>query len=379
MTLPAPRLLRRTQLCPGESLASIIERLTLLNGYESSRTILELCKIGTDKSLILPRSPDWLLRLSALADVMCGDLYAAAGNIYTGILPQPEFRGASAALGSTGMSSRSARKYFWYTNAAKFCPMCLREAAYHRLLWTLNCVSVCTQHQLLLTDICPMCRGRVSIRDVVLAECNTCRADLTKAESKQIGQNTFGMISQQIIHSWFTGGSVSEQDLPWPLPHQPPAVLFQFLCDLLQWMRKMGLPAAAYEISRLHDTEALDDSLTRGLSTTDNRWIEHQTWTAAFTGIANWPKGFHELLAAWPHKPTGRSYRRAFTDRLQEVFEGDITSHWKGPSYTFVKYAFFDYIAVRDGFSPDDKHMHANLRRSCMTRRGKGKRHHSSS
>lgn len=51
--------------------------------------------------------------------------------------------------------------------AAQFCPLCLKEAHYHRVLWLPVAVSACITHKRFLVDCCPACQAKLSIQAIV--------------------------------------------------------------------------------------------------------------------------------------------------------------------------------------------------------------------
>jgi hypothetical protein len=67
--------------------------------------------------------------------------------------------GEVGLLLDTGLGRKQVRA----ATAALFCPLCLKEAAYHRLIWLPFAVSACLAHHCLLLDHCPACRRTVSV------------------------------------------------------------------------------------------------------------------------------------------------------------------------------------------------------------------------
>jgi hypothetical protein len=87
-------LLRRTQLLPGESLVSLLERLTLLNYYPTRLTLDHICrhrlKIPADKDdLTRPKWAETFQQLSDLTKISPEALYAASLHRFAPCLTLP--------------------------------------------------------------------------------------------------------------------------------------------------------------------------------------------------------------------------------------------------------------------------------------------------
>jgi hypothetical protein len=61
----------------------------------------------------------------------------------------------------------------------KWCPHCLRDSPYERLLWAFACVESCSEHGVKLLDCCPKCGCRVNVRKTCPAWwiCPACQHD----------------------------------------------------------------------------------------------------------------------------------------------------------------------------------------------------------
>ena len=87
------RLLRRSPLLPGESLSSLLARLTRLNYYDSPTTIEWLCQRGSEihgsVSLTLPVHARMFERVTKLTQIDPADLYAATPHRFAEVLRAP--------------------------------------------------------------------------------------------------------------------------------------------------------------------------------------------------------------------------------------------------------------------------------------------------
>ncbi len=89
-------LLVRTAIQPGESLQSLLTRLSRLNDYDVPDTLFQILLEGVSKQealkdrTALPRRIEMYQRLEALTRVRAPDLYAASAHHFTTILTPPD-------------------------------------------------------------------------------------------------------------------------------------------------------------------------------------------------------------------------------------------------------------------------------------------------
>lgn len=61
-----------------------------------------------------------------------------------------------------------------------FCPECLKDKKYHRLLWRIKGIETCIMHRIPLQDKCPQCKKGIKYQDVnALDKCPYCDMDLS--------------------------------------------------------------------------------------------------------------------------------------------------------------------------------------------------------
>ena len=249
-------LLRRTQLLPGESLPSLLVRLSQLNGYDRPGILSELVGARTTgggkrshagrlkDDMERPQTATTYLRLSALTLTTPVELYRATTHSFAPtILPPGEecavlsLPAASTWEPKTGyeieafpylqsvpqartlkgppvpaarlrlVSSGLVLAHCYGPHHAQFCPLCLRHAAYHRLVWMLQAVSACLEHKCLLCSQCPHCGTTTTIADVTYAVCGRCGAALEEAEAFPLAHDLFGLHTQLLLQGWLVGAS----------------------------------------------------------------------------------------------------------------------------------------------------------------------------
>lgn len=69
----------------------------------------------------------------------------------------------------------------------RFCPQCLEETKYYRLLWKMSPVISCVEHNVYLVERCPACNKQIKFRDVELLDvCPHCGFSLTQSQARAI-------------------------------------------------------------------------------------------------------------------------------------------------------------------------------------------------
>src|SRR5216684_3606469 len=133
-----PPLLVRTAIQPGESLQSLLTRLSRLNDYDVPDTLFQILLEGVSKQealkdrTALPRRIEMYQRLEALTRVSAPDLYAASAHRFTTILTPPdisiEFLEKLEDTSTPLLAWSLATKQLRPASAGQFCPLCLRSA-----------------------------------------------------------------------------------------------------------------------------------------------------------------------------------------------------------------------------------------------------------
>ena len=354
-TQPFPSLLRRTQFLPGESLASLLERLTQLNYYPSSRILSSICRQhleppANQDDLSHPKWVETYLRLADLTHISPEELYAASYHRFAPILSLPDQSPVEIPwTGSTSkvmLPSNLVRERLRFASAAQYCPRCLKTAAYHRSSWIPISAAICLEHHCLLVSQCHQCRKRISIQEIVRQRCCACQADLSAAEPISVEGNELGILSQQIVQSWLAGTVGAELLDKCSLPSRHPAVLYRFLENLSRrlldcWKDWPSLP------------EGLDGLVghiaapVHQLQTLTPDGIFHLQ-RAAFTGIMNWPEGLFQFLDAYTGRFSPLRDPASYVMRLVQIRHSWFQPAWKTPDFEFMQQGFVNYSLKRN-------------------------------
>jgi len=223
-------LLRRTKLLPGESLPSLLARLAQLNYYPHWGLIGRICCEGTENPLSLdyiarPKQAQTFFQLARLTLIHPEELFAASDHRFAPVLTAPGQGkvfmtwpdGEPKQMVTAAIIGRRIRP----PSAAQFCPLCLRESAYHRLSWIPSASAVCLRHHCLLVEKCLRCGKNVTVAEMVDRRC---QADLGEAPSVSMAEDRPGILSQQVIQSWLTVAPAPELPPGHPLPNHPLSV-----------------------------------------------------------------------------------------------------------------------------------------------------------
>ena len=351
----APYLLRRTQLLPGESLPSLLERLVQLNYYSRLSMLSRICHERMDKptpkdTITRPNRAQTFLQLAQLTQIPAEALFAASDHRFAPLLSLSGKAAASMPWPEEEpkamMTSVLAKRCLNPISNARFCPLCLRESPYHHLSWVLSTVAVCLQHQCLLEDRCPRCKRSVSVSEVVNRRCGTCQADLSIAPVVSVAEDTLGILSQKAIQHWLAVAPIPIQLDDCALPQHPPAVLYHMLCDL-GYSFLVGQPEWPYLpslFSGLLEHFPKHFNIRCRLTPRQGFYL----YRLAFMCIQDWPHGLFRFLDTYVQinlsaqtSPKATSYPALFlrnwvcSDLQHEVFE-------------FVQQALVEYLLSRD-------------------------------
>jgi len=352
-TFQTPRsLLRRTQLLPGESLASLLERLSQLNYLPYPRTLSRICcehlhaPAGFD-NLAHPKWVETFLRLADLTHIAPEDLYAASDHRFAPLLTPPRWPIAELPwIGATSkamLTSSLAHGRLRSVSSAQYCPQCLKNAAYHRLSWIPTMSAICLEHGCLLVSQCPRCQKHISIQEIVRQRCRVCQTDLSAAETFSVEGDELGILSRRMTQAWL--GLVVDPPDQFDFPSDHPAVLYRFLENLLRrllvcWKDWPNLSAPL---------DGLDRYITASgqhLTTLTSGEIFHLC-RAAFTGVMNWPDGLFHFLDAYCGYPFTQN-STVYVKRLESVRQGWFQAEWQNPDFEFMQQGFVNYMVARN-------------------------------
>ena len=355
LTDPAVPLLRRTAVLPNESLASLLERLTHLNFYETCGLLQtvgreRLAAVQIEDDLMQPTRLETFQQLACLTRLSLDELYEASNQRFAaGLVPLDQTARPMPWLDNTTrprLAARWARDHLRPTDATQFCPLCLKAAAYHRLSWTPCAAAICLEHLCLLTDRCHRCWHRTTVADLVNRRCPICKADLRRARRISIAHDRLGVQSQQVIQAWFRVAKVPVETIAaCHLPAQPPRVLYQ----LLQLLARELLVGKSEWANLPRPLNGLANSIAAAIDR-HRRLTPEQAYflyRSAFAGLVDWPEGFDRWLDAysgWEASGT-QSPRLKCLTRLQHDC---LRSDWSATPLALVQGELLNYVLKRD-------------------------------
>ncbi len=344
-------LLKRTSVQPGESLQSLLARLSWLNDYDAPDTLSQILQEGRGKQGILkdraslPRQAEMYQRLEALTGLGVSDLYAASAHRFTNILTPPDqpiqlleiLHDKYSPLLAQSLTSKQIRP----TSAGQFCPLCLKDSAYHRLIWMPIAVSACLKHSCLLVDRCQQCSRKASTREIIEMRCRKCKSNLAEAETLSLN-NDPGLSYQHMIQSWLISYAAPDDEVLF-LPQQQPGVLYRVL-DGLQWsIRTITWTEWPY----IHNISKGLLISTLQLSNTQRTITPYESYclyATAFKGLIHWPNGFYEFLQAYRSRLQSKLFNGGPKADLGNLYTQWLQDYWKHRAFEFVQKAFQHYF-----------------------------------
>lgn len=348
MSIQQPMLLGRTPLPPDESLPSLVIRLDLLN-YEDSPGILPRILregIGGQPSLrdqvMFPRRAMMLQRIASFTGVDISQISASSNHHFAEVLTPPEqtieLEDITGDAPVPLLAHSLAAKQLRPAQAGQFCPACLKETAYHRLVWMPLAVSACLKHRCLLMNRCQRCGRPVSIRDIVQTRCGRCGDHLAETELIPL-ENDAGLPFQHILQSWFMENLTP--DGPHLLPQESPRVLYRVV-DGLQWATRM-LEGSEWPYLHYIETGPPQGQIKGQVVLAPHAY--YCLYATASRGIMNWPEGFYQFLDAYRTQMRRlKSPAGGPKADLGNLYTQWLQDYWQHPAFEFVHRAFEHYF-----------------------------------
>jgi hypothetical protein len=164
------KLLVRPNPFPDESLLGYIARLSEVNGYSSPKDILKLFQ--SSKYQLISNLPKRIDRdLTPLMELTGKSFSTLEPMIYTHLYYKNKYKFLSSEV-----SFRIIEPC-----RPKFCPFCLQEKSYYRIVWDFSLVTVCPAHKCLLISNCPECNSKLDIYRNGFGKCK-CGFDLREIQ-----------------------------------------------------------------------------------------------------------------------------------------------------------------------------------------------------
>ncbi len=353
---PTLSFLRRTALLPNESLASVLERLTQLNFYADSHVLQtigreRLIPLAVDDELARPTRLETFQQLAGLTHLTLDELYMASDERFATLLvPLEQIAKPMPWPGGTTrlhLERRWAQGHLRSCVTTQFCPLCLKASSYHRLSWIPRAAAICLEHRCLLTDHCRRCWKRTTITDLVNRRCSNCQADLRRTHVVSIAHDSLGILSQQVIQSWFTVADIPAEVIESShLPPRSPAVLYR----LLHLLAGQLLNGQAEWPSLPHPLNGLANSIAAAIDT--QRYLTPEQayflYRSAFAGLLNWPEGLFRVLDAYSGCDKTGNQAPTRPKCLQRVQRDWLTTDWHASPLAFVQRDLLEYLLKRD-------------------------------
>lgn len=352
------KLLGNPPLLEGESLASFLTRVGKDNFYQPPSILTELILEGIGDEADrkdrtdLPRQAAVFERIWRLTQVACLQLYEASAHHFALVLTPPGSEISTLKLPGNHLvpllPQGTTQKLIRSTSACQYCPVCVQQHPYHRLIWHLVATSVCLEHKCLLTNTCYNCNEKVRVQDIVNSCCSRCGVDLAKAPCILIESDELGLLSQQVLQGWLLNIPMSLPSADYLPPH-PPRVLFYLVEGLRFTVQRLASSGWPY----LH-TLPQHDTLAMPFKTDSHTLTPYQSfcvYTTAMKGIFQWPKGFRKFLDAQQSHGSKDARVGNVKGDLGSLYTHWFQRRWQHPSFDFVQDTFNLYIAEHYGIS----------------------------
>ena len=347
-------LLSRPPLEAGESLPSWLARLDEANGYDLSSGLLTSLVLGKQRTLAYlhdrPGSAtrvETYRRLVTLTGATVETLWRATIHRFTPTLTPPGSTAALLAVPAAApvplLDIGSRQKRLRSESRRVFCPRCLAETAYHRLIWIPFASAACLRHQTLLVQRCAHCGAAPTVRDIVAATCRVCGADFTGCPAISVADDAFGLFAQRVLQAWLLGKPTPDDPL-FRLPDLPANVAYRVV-DGLRLLAQGAGPYWPYRHRAWEETESAEQSifLTPAQSYT--------LYTTALKALVQWPRGFEEFLDAY----TTRDLRAegpggvSLGPKLGALYRDWLSRRWDHAAFDFLQDAFDQFLLRRFG------------------------------
>ncbi len=292
-------------------------------------------------------NPETYRRLETLTGVTATDLWAATIHRFAPTLMAPGRTAVELALpgGVTLplLDTGSLQKRLRAESRGAFCPRCLAEAAYHRLLWVPVAVSACLRHRSLLVHRCGRCGAPPTVRDIVATTCRACGADLTTCSSVSVEGDALGLFAQQVMQSWLLSEPLP-RDSAFPLPDLPAKVAYRIVDGL-----RLLVQGAGASWPYLHRSPRGAEDVAPGFFLTPAQ--SYSVYATALKALLHWPRGFHEFLDAYTARDAGDGGQNSggLAPKLGTFYSAWVGRRWRHEAFDFLQEAFDQYLLDRYG------------------------------
>lgn len=278
------------RLCPvaGESLVGFLLRLAGHNSLTDVKWLVGMAEIPASDPKVLSRGRGLgkLSRITGIAETTLVDL---------AYWPLPRSQ--------TWFFGHHLDRDLLTANHRRMCPLCMKEAAFHRAIWDLSIVTVCPVHGIRLIDRCPTCGRMLSWTSAPLSYC-PCGADLTSTPNTSVLGDQLAGISEVYRVTGFLPGKPTIEAFP---------VDYQSSGGLLKMMVSLGW--------LVHGGEFTPNLIGLSHHPDVHLWLN-----TGFVICRDWPQSFYTvLLSVKERKETSYAFlARLLEDRLPSALGGII-------------------------------------------------------
>ncbi|WP_217560128.1 TniQ family protein [Paenibacillus sp. GbtcB18] len=87
-------------------------------------------------------------------------------------------------------------------NKVKYCPQCIKERYYHRTIWCITPIHLCTNHNVMLIDLCPQCNRSINLGTFTNQICEICSFNFEDTKCPDpIDNNIIIQSQQQLVNN----------------------------------------------------------------------------------------------------------------------------------------------------------------------------------
>jgi hypothetical protein len=334
----------------GESITSYLERLARINHYDPARLLIRWLRMddagGHPPLGQVMRQAGFYQHLADLTGQPIAHLFTLSSHQLASVLLPPDDPGDALELAGGIVSLfpvRRARLLLRPVRHAAYCPVCLREQAYHRLVWEVAAVAACPHHAHWLLDRCPHCDSALPVWAMVAGGCGQCGVDLGDVDAVPLASDDLVLEVQRCLYAWLDGR-------PAPCDLQLPDASGQVLFRVLDGLR------TAVQLARADWAFAPDESIMQSLPA-DIRYRltpvqAGALYATALRGLKDWPDGFFAFLDAYRQRNDENGL-----NSLGILYSTWLERYWRSPAFEFVQVAFNHYLTsqfppVRSLFQP---------------------------
>nr|WP_275580552.1 TniQ family protein [Bacillus tianshenii] len=189
-------LLKRVTSKENESMYSFLYRTVVANYYDNLPSMLKEISshLFVANCNYLDHKEGWSVIFMDVFESLNKDIHTFSLNQYDELLLQ----GTEEVVGRKH-EDRVYQKY-----STKYCPDCLNEDYYHRLLWDVSLVTTCLKHNKHLIENCPNCNKAVRINRLMVGDCN-CGWIFNRSISRDIDPKSNVYKNQKVLQLILSG------------------------------------------------------------------------------------------------------------------------------------------------------------------------------